>query len=93
MQIRTARVSGHVRQGHKKTVPSKDYIGRGKACGVEDLSRILVVPACVRFIGWRGKKLISPTQVLAMSDRGAALWTEKPQPGVGTQVPHIPFGA
>jgi hypothetical protein len=53
-----------------------------RACGVQGLHQLFIIPSAVRSVGWKDQKVISPKSILALGSRAAGLWTEEPTAGV-----------
>jgi len=55
-------------------------------CGIGSHAEVFVIPASVRFTSSAGRKVITPTQVLAIGPRAVALWAEGPTPGIAVSI-------
>ena len=61
-------------------LPEGAFAALGEACGLSSPGAFFVIPASVRFIGHRGRKVITPLQVLGIGPRGVGLWVEASKP-------------
>ena len=55
-------------------------------CGIDSHAEVFVIPASVRFTSSGGRKVITPTQVLAIGPRAVALWAEWPRAGIAVSI-------